>query len=552
MVKEIKIEVTEQCQRWCAHCSSKAKDIEFQYLNKELVKRIIDEAVLLKANSVVFTGGEATLYPNLEESISYAHQNGLETKLYTMCNPNEESIRHISNFVFYGLDEMIYSTSYHLTRDGVVSLAALQDFFPKLLKKSSVRLGFHHAVTKETVGDIEDIVKLFLSLPEEQMTKLSFLRFVPHGRGTKDLLLSKDQLLWFREKMIQYKQQYGDKIRLGSPWNFLGIEHTPCNAAEDSMIIGFDGNVYPCDAMKYFDYLGSGGNVYENSLEQIYHSKYFQEIRNFKQCASAECLKCKNYCLCKGGCLGQKMVDFMDDSTLTFKSYGNQAKRTMNHFANDAIKKMNGEMGIVGEIGELIDSFKKYKTHDLELESKQKLLQNLEIEIGDIVWYLAASLSSAYEFEFEDIGNYLFENTYSLSERQLVSATSILKSACRKDPECFYQENIREIPIAFLDQVDKRGYQFEVEWKQLIRYAYNILFASSASEVLQNCSLLLVSLTRIASFELDVSMEQVLIKNIEKLKQRYQKGFDSHIASSRIELLTSYKQSEPSFQKVYQ
>ena len=51
MIKEVKIEVTEQCKRWCTHCSSDAKDKKFQYLNKSLVKRIIHEAVLLKASS---------------------------------------------------------------------------------------------------------------------------------------------------------------------------------------------------------------------------------------------------------------------------------------------------------------------------------------------------------------------------------------------------------------------------------------------------------------------------------------------------------------------
>ena len=45
-------------------------------------------------------------------------------------------------------------------------------------------------------------------------------------------------------------------------------------------------------------------------------------------------------------------------------------------------------------------------------------------------------------------------------------------------------------------------------------------------------------------------MEQILWRNVEKLKGRYQTGFDRSIASSRIELLTAYKESEPSNQKI--
>lgn len=548
MIKEVKIEVTEECKRWCTHCSSKAKDVNFEYLDKELVKKIIHEAVLLKASSVVFTGGEATLYPDIEEVISEAHKSGLRTRLYTMCNPEQESIHKIKNLEIYGLDEVIYSTTYHLTRDHIITLEKLQTFFPELLRQTDIKLGFHHAITKDTVYDIDDVSKLFFRLDSNQTTNLSFLRFVPHGRGTKDLLLSREELIWFKERVIELRQIYGDKIRLGSPWNFLGINHTPCSAAEETMIVGFDGRVYPCDAMKYFDYLGFGGNIYEHTLKEIYDSEYFQNVRNFKSCVSGECMSCSSFDICKGGCLGQKMVDFMEQGNLTFKHYGELAKRTMNHFDSDSIKKMNGEMGIVGEIGELVDTFKKYKTHNLDGASKQKLLQNLQVEIGDIIWYLAASLSSFYQFEFEDIGTYLFGGRKQRLET--FTDEALIKSVKRKDPECLKGYHDNSIPISFLDYLNKRGYSFEEEWKKLVRYACEIIYASEKEKVLEMSGNLLVSLSRISSMELGASMEQILWKNIEKLKNRYQAGFDRSIASSRVGLLTSYKESEPTYQKI--
>ncbi len=548
MIKEVKIELTEECRRWCIHCSSEAKEIHFQHLDTELVKKIIHEAVLLKASSVVFTGGEATLYPDIEEVIQEAHRSGLRTKLYTMCNPEQKSINKIGNLVMYGLDEMIYSTSYRLTRDHIVTLERLQNFFPELLKQTNIRLGLHHVITKETVHDMDDVTKLFFGLASNQTTNLSFLRFVPHGRGTKDLLLSREELLWFKEKIIELRKKFGEKIRLGSPWNFLGIDHTPCSAAEQTMIVGFDGRVYPCDAMKYFDYLGFGGNIYEHTLTEIYDSTYFKNVRNFKNCISGECMSCSNFNICKGGCLGQKMSDFMEQGDLTFKHYGELAKRTMNHFDNDYMKKMNGEMGIVGEIGELIDSFKKYKTHNLDETSKQKLLQNLQVEIGDIVWYLAASLSSFYQFEFEDIGMYLFGDRKQKLET--ITDEALIKSVKRKDPECMKGHHDNSIPIVCLDHLNVEDYSFDQEWKNLVRYACEIIYEKEKEKVLEISSNLLISLSRISSIELGVSMEQILWKNIEKLKVRYKAGFDHKVASSRIELLTTYKDSEPSFQKV--
>ena len=38
-MKEVKIELTEQCNRWCKHCSSKAKNTDFKSLDIDTVKR---------------------------------------------------------------------------------------------------------------------------------------------------------------------------------------------------------------------------------------------------------------------------------------------------------------------------------------------------------------------------------------------------------------------------------------------------------------------------------------------------------------------------------
>ena len=164
------------------------------------------------------------------------------------------------------------------------------------------------------------------------------------------------------------------------------------------MIVGFDGNVYPCDAMKYFDYLGSGGNIYESSLGDIFTSPYFEAIRKYKMEAADECVKCPQFACCKGGCLGQKMIAFVDTTHMTFKEYGDQALRTMKDFGSNKIKRMNGELGIIGELGEFFDSFKKLKTHELTVENKEKILKNLAIEAGDIMWYIAASLSNSIDW----------------------------------------------------------------------------------------------------------------------------------------------------------
>lgn len=550
MLKEVKIELTEQCKRECIHCSSKAKMEHPIIMPYDVVRRVIEESKALGARSIVFTGGEATLYPSLEKVVGFAKEQGLQTKLYTMVDPTEEGIRTIQKLTFYGLDEMIYSTTYRLTRDGVVSLPALKKFFPKLLDETPIHLGVHHAVTKETKDDIEDALQLFFSLPENRIKHFSLLRYVPHGRGDTTLMLTKEETLELRKNILRWKEQYGDKFRLGSPWNYLGITHTPCTAGDDTMIVGFDGNVYPCDAMKYFDYLGIGGNIYQKSLAEIYDSSYFQSIRAHKDQLGENCQHCKQFVNCHGGCLGQKMVHYVETGDLTFQQYGLLALRTMKNFSTSSEQKMNGEMGIIGELGEFIDSFKKYKTHGVEESVKEKLRKNLMIEAGDILWYIPASLGNFYDMSFEEIGNYIFHQERGY--RRKITANAIAECALSKDPECLLSDDRKDLFIKSLDSLPLDGYSFDTAWKRLVSLACQIIYAKEKSEVLELSSEMVVILSAIVRMELSSSMEEVASLNIEKLKKRYESGFDEAIASSRVTLLSDYKQEEPVREYPYQ
>ena len=130
--------------------------------------------------------------------------------------------------------------------------------------------------------------------------------------------LSKEQLLDIKDFYLNFADK--NRIRLGSPWNILGIENSPCIIADEIMIIGFDGIAYPCDSIKYFTELGISGNINENSLMDMYNSEYFSNIRNFN--IDNFCSSCEQYSICKSGCIGQKIIaNYTDnkDKVLTLK-----------------------------------------------------------------------------------------------------------------------------------------------------------------------------------------------------------------------------------------
>lgn len=536
-MKEIKIEVTDRCHRNCVHCSSDALENGKKVLDKEFIYRLLEEGKQLGCTSVAFTGGEPTLYPHLKDVVSYAKELGYIVKMYSMITPNEESIELLKELNDSGLDEIIYSTGYALTRDGVVNLEKLKCFLPRIISDTNLTLGIHHVVTDYTLKDLLPALNLFLSLDKDRTKNFSLLRYIPHGRGDNSLLLDEEQLEDFKLLAAELYRKYPDKIRLGSPWNILGITHTKCNAAEENIIVGFDGNVYPCDAMKYFDYLGYGGNAYNISLLKIYESEYFTKIRNMKDSHSAKCQRCSNFTMCKGGCLGQKMVMRMQSST-TFEDYSYHARRTMNDFGTREKLRMNGEMGIIGEIGELVDLLKKYETHSLTEEKKAQCIENMMYEIGDISWYLAASLSFFYGYSFADIGEYLTNS----NKRNYYDEQLIRECATDTDPLCINKSK-NGVSVRILDS--KYSFDITKDWKKLPLVASQIITSDDKDEVLRYSAELMTLLAGFANNILNMSIEEVLNMNIDKLKKRYEIGFDAKVANARITQYDKYKKDEP-------
>lgn len=322
MLKEVKIELTNKCSRNCKHCSSNATSSisNLKELVFDDVCRIVKEAKLIGADTIVFTGGEPLMYDKLPELIELTSKLGMKSIIYTFAYRNEETLNKYRSLISLGLNKIVYSLADSLSDEKDISTYDIEYFFDKIFENSNATLGFHYTVSKDSFSTLEPIVsesiKKFKN--KEYFDKVSLLRFVPHGKGTTNMDLSKEEL--FTIKTIYLNLDDKDKIRLGSPWNILGIENNPCTIADEIMIIGFDGVAYPCDSIKYFTELGISGNIKENSLIELYNSEYFSNIRRFN--TDNCCLSCEQYSICKSGCIGQKMIaNYIesDDKVLTLK-----------------------------------------------------------------------------------------------------------------------------------------------------------------------------------------------------------------------------------------
>lgn len=308
MLKEVKIELTNQCDRNCKHCSSSAtnRSNQIKELDFEDVKRIIYEAKNMNVETIVFTGGEPLMYRGLAELIDLTSKLGMKSSLYTFAYRNKENLNKYKELLHNGLNKIIYSIADILSEQYDVSTYSHIDFFDKVFKDGYGKLGFHYTVSKDSIGKMNEVIANTLNLFNDKpyFDKISLLRFVPHGKGVAEMDLTKQDLLMVKD--LYLKQENKKKLRLGSPWNILGIDNVPCIIADEIMIIGFDGIAYPCDSIKYFTKLGISGNIRSNTLEEMYNSSYFSNIRRLN--VDNDCSACKNYKICKSGCIGQKII----------------------------------------------------------------------------------------------------------------------------------------------------------------------------------------------------------------------------------------------------
>jgi len=316
MIKEVKIEITNLCSRNCKHCSSSATNClnNIKTLTYDNVERIIYQASEMGVTDIVFTGGEPTLYDDLDKLILLATSLGVSSTIYTFAYRTDENFKLYEKLIANGLTKIVYSLADTLSDEEDISIYSTYDFFDTLLKDKQIKLGFHYAISKDSIDNFEDKINSTLESFKNKnyFDKISLLRFVPHGKGTEKMDLTRDELIHLKSFFEQLPDK--NKIRLGSPWNILGISNSPCIIADEVMIIGFDGIAYPCDSIKYFTELGISGNIQDNTLQEMYDSEYFNNIRNLK--VNDSCSNCSNYSICKSGCIGQKIIAnyFKDDN----------------------------------------------------------------------------------------------------------------------------------------------------------------------------------------------------------------------------------------------
>lgn len=316
---EVKIELTQRCPLACVHCSTSSHRKQSSCLPVQTVVRVLNEASELGARKVVFTGGEPLVYEHLGEVIRAASRLGLQPTLYTtgildnhltpITNAAADELvgKGVARFIF-----SVYSAtaSVHddITRYGtfVATSSAIASAV-----QTRIPVEIHFVAMRRNFRDLADVVRLARRIG---VCRVSVLRFVPQGRGTNlhSEELSRRELMELAEVIEYCRSQHPQlTIRAGSPFNVLRVGYTPCNAAQDVLIINHRGEIFPCDAFKNVHVTEPEfGSVLKRPLKEVWEkSIYLNRVRSILDRHSGDgCQSCNAFDGCKSGCLAQKVI----------------------------------------------------------------------------------------------------------------------------------------------------------------------------------------------------------------------------------------------------
>lgn len=270
----------------------------------EQIKIIIDKIADAEIFRVQLTGGEPFLHPDLFEIISYISEKGLFCHLVTNGTlVGEEEVTRLKQLGVYSVQVSLCGSTpeLHDSLTGVEgSYEATVNTIRELVRQ---RVGTYVNMTviKKNYEDVANTARVATKLGINNFT---VTRFVPvEGLNTKELGLGQEEMYQVLDQLSQLELGGVSSHQLISfpycifpdPEKLVG-RVGKCGGGFYWMCISPDGTVRPCTCLPH-----QAGNISELSVEEIWNSSFFKEIRNLTY-IPVECHLCKYGAFCMGGC----------------------------------------------------------------------------------------------------------------------------------------------------------------------------------------------------------------------------------------------------------
>lgn len=296
--------LTYRCNNACPHCYV-ARPPDYPEMDTSSWRAAIDRVWEIGIPHVCFTGGEATLHPDLAELVAHAEGKGLVTGLLTngrrLCEP-----AYTQALVEAGLDHVQITLESHdqgVHDRMVAARAAWGETVAGI--RNAVAAGLYVAtnttLTRRNVPAIEETVAFIASLGVPTFACNSIIY---SGRGaTVGTGFEEGELAPVLERVREAADRHGLRLIWYTPTQYcalsplqLGLGVKACTAALYNMCIEPDGAVIPCQS--YYQPLG---HILRDPWEVIWNHELALSLRE-RRYVPEKCRDCPELAICGGGC----------------------------------------------------------------------------------------------------------------------------------------------------------------------------------------------------------------------------------------------------------
>lgn len=320
--KPLKVEIalTNSCNQRCRHCSNSARlNKNATFFDIHFLKDILSCNPLI----VILTGGEPLLHPKLLDIIKTVKNSGTYIRILSNGTLLSDSFLSKLKEAGWSKDDII-QISLDAVDDKVYESQRGKDDL-EIVKKSikntvdhGIQVDIHTVPTKLNIDQIEDIYTLVNQLGVAYYSGGPLAPLYPE---LLNLMCNTEKTNEIHKRLISLSHK-NKTIYTG------GIEGDICSNYE-LLKKNFDFRrskqaIYRCSAGRYSCYINEAGlvfpcvylsekrnlcgNLYNNSLEDIWRSKSMNIYKQGFLIENTKCAKCKFWGLCNGGCLGVSSV----------------------------------------------------------------------------------------------------------------------------------------------------------------------------------------------------------------------------------------------------
>ncbi len=307
---KVDLALTYGCNNACGHCYNEPERFAMPSLTREEWLATIDKLHDVGVPHVIFTGGEATLHPDLPDLIHYAESLGLVTGLNT-------NGRRIANRSY--MDVLAAAGLNHIQvtlgsnrpeiHDAIMGARSFDQTVRGI--QNAIAAGVH-CITNTTLMacNKDHATEIIHFLYDLGIRTFAMNGMIYSGGGLHDPnAIPEADMPPILIRVRDYAAHLGMRFLWYTPTEYcrmspveLEIGAKRCNAAEYSICVEPSGDVLPCQS-----YYVAAGNILRDPWNHIWQGDLFRSFRdrNADPRASGlpeKCWACPDLPLCGGGC----------------------------------------------------------------------------------------------------------------------------------------------------------------------------------------------------------------------------------------------------------